>query len=206
MTNSNLIKLVSFLGQERRRRWSPEQKLAMVREEPRTGTKHFGRGSAPAASMPTSCSCGARSSIRTAACRRSRCWVKPWCRPTLKLTMHSNESVNCNGCWAKKTTEAEILKEAVEDRPVAKMDCALTLVARGRPVKLVAMYLGGALAINGSGGNQAIGIAQSTAKQACERCKSWSLKSKGQRAAWLWIPSRLGTPSCVKSGRCPRST
>ncbi|PSS58794.1 hypothetical protein C6382_05280 [Pseudomonas sp. BBP2017] len=42
----------------------------------------------------------------------------------------------------KKTMEAEILKEAVEIARSPKMDCALTLVAGGRPVKLVSECLG----------------------------------------------------------------
>ncbi|WP_288080746.1 IS3 family transposase, partial [Pseudomonas sp.] len=42
----------------------------------------------------------------------------------------------------KKTMEAEVLKEAVEIARSPKMDCALTLVAGGRPVKLVSKCLG----------------------------------------------------------------
>ncbi|WP_259740171.1 IS3 family transposase, partial [Pseudomonas brassicacearum] len=42
----------------------------------------------------------------------------------------------------KKTMEAEILKEAVEIARSRKLDCALTLVAGGRPVKLVSECLG----------------------------------------------------------------
>ncbi|WP_273829058.1 IS3 family transposase [Pseudomonas sp. SBT1-2] len=42
----------------------------------------------------------------------------------------------------KKTMEAEILKEAVEIARSRKLDCALTLVAGGRPVKAVSESLG----------------------------------------------------------------
>uniref|UniRef100_UPI0036F2DD26 transposase n=1 Tax=Pseudomonas citri TaxID=2978349 RepID=UPI0036F2DD26 len=57
--------------QKQPRRWSPEQKLAMVGEslEPGQSVWMAARRSVTA-SMPTSCSCSA-SCIRTAACRRS---------------------------------------------------------------------------------------------------------------------------------------
>lgn len=42
----------------------------------------------------------------------------------------------------KKTLENEILKEAVEIAAAKKMDCALALVARGRPMKPVCSVLG----------------------------------------------------------------
>ncbi|MBK5414723.1 transposase [Pseudomonas sp. TH31] len=77
MTNSN-DKSGELLGQERQRRWSLEQKLAMVREslEPGQSVSLVARRTA---SMPISCSCGA-SCTRTAACLRS-VLAKPWCPP-----------------------------------------------------------------------------------------------------------------------------
>ncbi len=87
-----------LLGQERRRRWSPEQNLAMVRESLEPG-KAFRWWPGATVSMPTSCSCGA-SCIRTAACRRS-VLAKPWCLPP-SWVMRSSRSVSCNGCWARK--------------------------------------------------------------------------------------------------------
>lgn len=57
ITNSN-DKSGELLGQERRRRWSPEQKLAMVRETLEPG-KTFRWWPGATVSMPTSCSCGA---------------------------------------------------------------------------------------------------------------------------------------------------
>ena len=93
-----------LLGQERRRRWSPEQNLAMVRESLEPG-KAFRWWPGATVSMPTSCSCGA-SCIRTAACRRSA-----RAKPQSDALKQIRELQRMLG---KKTMEAESLKEAVE--------------------------------------------------------------------------------------------
>ncbi|MBX7276691.1 transposase [Pseudomonas sp. ERGC3:05] len=77
MTNSS-DKSGELLGQERRRRWSPEQKLAMLREslEPGQSVSVVARRNGINANqLFRGASC-----IRTAACRQSAP-VKPSCRP-----------------------------------------------------------------------------------------------------------------------------
>lgn len=61
--------------------------------------------------------------------------------PASELTDALKQIRELQRMLGKKTMEAEVLKEAVEIA-VAKMDCALSLVAGGRPVKLVSECLG----------------------------------------------------------------
>ncbi|MBC3197161.1 IS3 family transposase [Pseudomonas poae] len=137
MTNSN-DKSGELLGQERRRRWSPEQKLAMVREslEPGQSVSVVAR----------------RNGINA---NQLFLWRKLYQDGSLSA-VSAGESVvpaselsdalkqirELQRMLGKKTMEAEILKEAVEIARSRKLDCALTLVAGGRPVKLVSECLG----------------------------------------------------------------
>ncbi|WWG63847.1 IS3 family transposase [Pseudomonas poae] len=137
MTNSN-DKSGELLGQERRRRWSPEQKLAMVREslEPGQSVSVVAR----------------RNGINA---NQLFLWRKLYQDGSLSA-VSAGESVvpaselsdalkqirELQRMLGKKTMEAEILKEAVEIARSRKLDCALTFVAGGRPVKLVSECLG----------------------------------------------------------------
>ncbi|WP_321143134.1 IS3 family transposase [Pseudomonas extremaustralis] len=137
MTNSN-DKSGELLGQERRRRWSPEQKLAMVREslEPGQSVSVVAR----------------RNGINA---NQLFLWRKLYQDGSLSAVSAGEAVVS-----ASELSDAlkQILESATDigqkndgsgnpqrsrgERPVAKMDCALTLVAGGRPVKLVGECLG----------------------------------------------------------------
>nr|WP_201161892.1 IS3 family transposase [Pseudomonas sp. S60] len=138
MTNSNNKGGVELLGQERRRRWSPEQKLAMVRESLEAGQ---------------SVSVVARRNGINA--NQLFLWRKLYQEGSLSAVSAGEAVVPASELndalkqirelqrmLGKKTMEAEVLKEAVEIARSPKMDCALTLVAGGRPVKLVSESLG----------------------------------------------------------------
>ncbi|WP_373460053.1 IS3 family transposase [Pseudomonas lini] len=137
MTNSN-DKSGELLGQERRRRWSPEQKLAMVREslEPGQSVSVVARRNGINANqlflwrkLYQDGSLSAVSAGEVVV-------------PASELSDALKQIRELQRMLGKKTMEAEILKEAVEIARSPKMDCALTLVAGGRPVKLVSECLG----------------------------------------------------------------
>nr|WP_200999657.1 IS3 family transposase [Pseudomonas cichorii] len=138
MTNSNDKGGGELLGQERRRRWSPEQKLAMVREslEPGQSVSVVAR----------------RNGINA---NQLFLWRKLYQEGSLSAVSAGEAVVPASELndalkqirelqrmLGKKTMEAEVLKEAVEIARSRKLDCALTLVAGGRPVKLVSDSLG----------------------------------------------------------------
>ncbi|WP_343177341.1 IS3 family transposase [Pseudomonas sp. 4810-S13] len=137
MTNSN-DKGGELLGQERRRRWSTDQKLAMVREslEPGQSVSVVARRNGINANqlflwrkLYQDGSLSAVSADEAVV-------------PASELTDALKQIRELQRMLGKKTMEAEILKEAVEIARSRKLDCALTLVAGGRPVKLVSKCLG----------------------------------------------------------------
>ncbi|NMX51502.1 IS3 family transposase [Pseudomonas veronii] len=137
MTNSN-DKSGELLGQERRRRWSPEQKLAMVREslEPGQSVSVVARRNGINANQlflwRKLYQDGSLSAVSTGEA----------VVPASELSDALKQIRELQRMLGKKTMEAEILKEAVEIARSRKLDCALTLVAGGRPVKLVSECLG----------------------------------------------------------------
>nr|WP_156786186.1 IS3 family transposase [Pseudomonas poae] len=137
MTNSN-DKSGELLGQERRRRWSPEQKLAMVREslEPGQSVSLVARRNGINANQlflwRKLYQDGSLSAVSAGEA----------VVPASELSDALKQIRELQRMLGKKTMEAEILKEAVEIARSRKLDCALTLVAGGRPVKLVSECLG----------------------------------------------------------------
>ena len=98
----------------------------------------------------------------------------------------------------KKAMGAEILKEAMEIALSRKWIAHAPFLPGTTSEAGQRMSRCGALAINGS--NQAIGLAQSRAKQACGRyCVGGGRNpATGQRAAQLCLPSGLGiAASCT---------
>lgn len=163
MTNSN-DKSRELLGQERRRRWSPEQKLAMVRESLEPGQsvsvvvrrnginanqlflwrKLYQDGSLSAVSageavVPASELSDALKQIRE-----------------LQRMLGKKR-------WKQKSSKRPWRLPGRENGLRTHPCCRGTTSEAGQRMSRC-----GALAINGS--NQAVGIAQSSAKQACERC------------------------------------
>ncbi|MCF5780348.1 IS3 family transposase, partial [Pseudomonas poae] len=137
MTNSN-DKSGELLGQERRRRWSPEQKLAMVREslEPGQSVSVVARRNGINANQlflwRKLYQDGSLSAVSAGEA----------VVPASELSDALKQIRELQRMLGKKTMEAEILKEAVEIARSRKLDCALTFVAGGRPVKLVSECLG----------------------------------------------------------------
>ncbi|MCD5997568.1 IS3 family transposase [Pseudomonas sp. CDFA 602] len=137
MTNSN-DKSGELLGQERRRRWSPEQKLVMVREslEPGQSVSVVARRNGINANQlflwRKLYQDGSLSAVSAGEA----------VVPASELSDALKQIRELQRMLGKKTMEAEILKEAVEIARSRKLDCALTLVAGGRPVKLVSECLG----------------------------------------------------------------
>ncbi|MFJ3366906.1 IS3 family transposase [Pseudomonas sp. NPDC086251] len=137
MTNSN-DKNGELLGQERRRRWSPEQKLAMVREslEPGQSVSVVARRNGINANQlflwRKLYQDGSLSAVSAGEA----------VVPASELSDALKQIRELQRMLGKKTMEAEILKETVEIARSRKLDCALTLVAGGRPVKLVSECLG----------------------------------------------------------------
>ncbi|WP_288845551.1 IS3 family transposase [uncultured Paraburkholderia sp.] len=125
-------------GPERRRRWSAEEKLTMVREsfEPGKSVSMVARqhGVNP---------------------NQLFHWRKLYQDGSLSAVSAGEEVVPASELsdalkqirelqrlLGKKTMENEILREAVEVAKSPKMDCALTIIAGGRPVKQVCDVLG----------------------------------------------------------------
>ncbi|WP_221768733.1 IS3 family transposase [Pseudomonas veronii] len=137
MTNSN-DKGGELLGQERRRRWSTDQKLAMVREslEPGQSVSVVARRNGINANQlflwRKLYQDGSLSAVSAGEA----------VVPASELTDALKQIRELQRMLGKKTMEAEVLKEAVEIARSRKLDCALTLVAGGRPVKLVSKCLG----------------------------------------------------------------
>ncbi|WP_228393860.1 IS3 family transposase [Pseudomonas helleri] len=137
MTNSN-DKGGELLGQERRRRWSTEQKLAMVREslEPGQSVSVVARRNGINANQlflwRKLYQDGSLSAVSAGEA----------VVPASELSDALKQIRELQRMLGKKTMEAEVLKEAVEIARSRKLDCALTLVAGGRPVKLVSECLG----------------------------------------------------------------
>ncbi|WP_372242196.1 IS3 family transposase, partial [Pseudomonas sp. G(2018)] len=137
MTKSN-DKSGELLGQERRRRWSPEQKLAIVREslEPGQSVSVVARRNGINANQlflwRKLYQDGSLSAVSAGEA----------VVPASELSDALKQIRELQRMLGKKTMEAEILKEAVEIARSRKLDCALTLVAGGRPVKLVSECLG----------------------------------------------------------------
>ncbi|MEB0047542.1 MULTISPECIES: IS3 family transposase [unclassified Pseudomonas] len=137
MTNSN-DKSGELLGQELRRRWSPEQKLAMVREslEPGQSVSVVARRNGINANQlflwRKLYQDGSLSAVSAGEA----------VVPASELSDALKQIRELQRMLGKKTMEAEILKETVEIARSRKLDCALTLVAGGRPVKLVSECLG----------------------------------------------------------------
>ncbi|WP_457369489.1 IS3 family transposase [Pseudomonas sp. TE36184] len=136
MTNSN-DKSGELLGQERRRRWSPEQKLAMVREslEPGQSVSVVAR----------------RNGINA---NQLFLWRKLYQDGSLSAVSAGEAVVPASELNDALKQIRELTDAGQEndgnrnpqrgrgDCPVAKMDCTLTLVAGGRPVKRVSECLG----------------------------------------------------------------
>ncbi|MFJ2969566.1 IS3 family transposase [Pseudomonas fulva] len=137
MTNSN-DKGGELLGQERRRRWSTDQKLAMVREslEPGQSVSVVARRNGINANQlflwRKLYQDGSLSAVSAGEA----------VVPASELNDALKQIRELQRMLGKKTMEAEVLKEAVEIARSRKLDCALTLVAGGRPVKLVSTCLG----------------------------------------------------------------
>ncbi|WP_413469577.1 IS3 family transposase [Pseudomonas syringae] len=137
MTNSD-DKSGELLGRERRRRWRPEQKLAMVREslEPGQSVSVVARRNGINANQlflwRKLYQDGSLSAVSA-----GEAVVPAW-----ELSDALKQIRELQRILGKKTMEAEVLKEAVEIARSPKMDCALTLVAGGRLVKLVSECLG----------------------------------------------------------------
>ncbi|UVJ45976.1 IS3 family transposase [Pseudomonas sp. LS1212] len=137
MTNSN-DKSGELLGQERRRRWSPEQKLAMVRESLESGqsvsvvARRNGINANQLFLWRKLYQDGSLSAVSAGEA----------VVPASELSDALKQIRELQRMLGKKTMEAEILKEAVEIARSRKLDCALTLVAGGQPVKLVSECLG----------------------------------------------------------------
>ena len=163
MTNSN-DKSGELLGQERRRRWSTHQKLAMVREslEPGQSVSVVARRNGINANQlflwRKLYQDGSLSAVSAGEA----------VVPASELSDALKQIRELQRMLGKKTMEAEILKEAVE---IARSRYGLRTHPCCRGTTSEAgqqMSRCSALAINGS--NQAIDIAKSTATQACGRC------------------------------------
>ncbi|WP_237170324.1 IS3 family transposase [Pandoraea thiooxydans] len=135
--NTQAIEVVT-VSQERRRRWSAQEKASLVKEtyEPGMSVSLVARRHGISASQLFN-------------------WRKLE-REGALVAVHAGESVvpaselaaaraqiaQLQRMLGKKTMEAEILREAVEIARGKKVDCALTLIGQGRPVKPVCVVLG----------------------------------------------------------------
>ncbi|MCG9114426.1 IS3 family transposase [Laribacter hongkongensis] len=137
MANTNSSSVV-VLGPERRRRWSVEQKLAMVRESFEPGqtvslvARRHGINPNQLFHWRKLHQDGGLSAVSAGEA----------VVPASELAEAMKQIRELQRLLGKKTMEAEILKEAVEVARSRKLDCALAVVARGRPVKLVSDCLG----------------------------------------------------------------
>nr|WP_211287053.1 IS3 family transposase [Halopseudomonas oceani] len=131
-------KSIEILGQERRRRWSTEEKLAMVRESLESGqsvsvvARRNGINPNQLFHWRKLYQDGSLSAVSSGQA----------VVPASELADALKQIRELQRMLGKKTMEAEILREAVEIGRSRKLDCALTLVAGGRPVKAVSESLG----------------------------------------------------------------
>lgn len=137
LTNFRQEVMEVLTGPERRRRWTVEQKLAMVRESLRAGKIGFdGRAPArrePEPAVPLAQALLGREPVSGQGWRRS-------C-PCIGFGQCTQADRELQRMLGKKTTENENVCEAVEYGR-AEMDSALAFAAGGRPVKLVCEVLG----------------------------------------------------------------
>ncbi|WP_424948675.1 IS3 family transposase [Chromobacterium haemolyticum] len=137
MTHTNKSS-IEILGLERRRRWSVEEKLAMVRESFEPGqtvslvARHHGINPNQLFHWRKLHQDGSLSAVSAGEA----------VVPASELAEALKQIRELQRLLGKKTMEAEILKEAVEIARSPKMDCALALVAGGRAVKRVSHCLG----------------------------------------------------------------
>nr|WP_286790804.1 MULTISPECIES: IS3 family transposase [unclassified Pseudomonas] len=127
-----------LLGQERRRHWSTDQKLAIVRESLEPGQ------SVSVVTRRNGINANQLFLWRKLYQDRSLSAVSAGeaVVPASELSDALKQICELQRMLGKKTMEAKVLKEVVEIARSPKMDCALTLVAGRRPVKLVSECLG----------------------------------------------------------------
>ncbi|USS44009.1 IS3-like element ISBugl1 family transposase [Burkholderia glumae] len=125
-------------GQERRRRWTAEQKLAMVRESFEPGksvsmvARQHGVNPNQLFHWRKLYQDGSLSAVKAGE----------EVVPASELADALKQIRELQRMLGKKTMENEILREAVEYGRGKKMDSALAIVAGGQPVKLVCEVLG----------------------------------------------------------------
>uniref|UniRef100_UPI0040539580 IS3 family transposase n=1 Tax=Niveibacterium sp. SC-1 TaxID=3135646 RepID=UPI0040539580 len=125
-------------GPERRRRWSADEKLAMVRESFEPGktvsmvARQHGVNPNQLFHWRKLYQDGSLSAVSAGE----------EVVPASELSDALKQIRELQRLLGKKTMENEILREAVEVMKSPKMDCALALVAGGRPVKPVCDVLG----------------------------------------------------------------
>ncbi|WP_316902507.1 IS3 family transposase [Ralstonia edaphi] len=125
-------------GPERRRRWSVEEKLAMVRESFEPGktvsmvARQHGVNPNQVFQWRKLYQDGSLSAVSSGE----------EVVPASELAEALKQVRELQRMLGKKTMENEILREAVEYGRAKKLDCALAIVAGGRPVKQVCEVLG----------------------------------------------------------------
>ncbi|AVS71618.1 IS3 family transposase [Paracidovorax avenae] len=123
---------------QRRRRWSLAEKAALVRRtyEPGMSVSLVARQEGVSAGLLFQWRKLERQGALTAVSAGEAVV------PASELAAARAEIAKLQRVLGKKTLENEILKEAVEYAGRKKVDCALALVARGRPVKTVCRTMG----------------------------------------------------------------
>ncbi|MCZ8221113.1 MAG: IS3 family transposase [Acidovorax sp.] len=123
---------------QRRRRWSLSEKAALVRRtfEPGMSVSLVARQEGVSAGLLFQWRKLERQGALTAVSAGEAVV------PASELAAARAEIAKLQRVLGKKTLENEILKEAVEYAGRKKVDCALALVARGRPVKRVCRTMG----------------------------------------------------------------
>ncbi|WP_232245779.1 MULTISPECIES: IS3 family transposase [Delftia] len=123
---------------QRRRRWSLAEKAALVRRtyEPGMSVSLVARQEGVSAGLLFQWRKLERQGALTAVSAGEAVV------PAAELAAARAEIAKLQRVLGKKTLENEILKEAVEYGRRKKVDCALALVARGRPVKTVCRAMG----------------------------------------------------------------
>ena len=135
--NKQAIEVVT-VSQERRRRWSAEEKAALVREtyEPGMNVSLVARKHGVGASQLFNWRKLEREGALTAVTTVESVV------PRSELAAARAQIAQLQRMLGKKTMEAEILRQAVEFAREKKVNCALALVGQGRPVKPVCSALG----------------------------------------------------------------
>lgn len=149
---------------QRRRRWSTQEKAALVRRtyEPGMSVLLVARQEGVAASLLFQWRKLEREGALTAVSAGESVV------PASELAAARAEIAKLQRILGKKTLENEILKEAVEYAAEKKVDCALALVAEGRGVKPVC---------------DALGVARSNLHARAHRPKHWRDARKGRTPA-----------------------